>query len=69
MSTTPAGVLEDAVALSSLRGVAHVAAVLYDDDGHCVVMGEIPYDGMILLARCSTPQEVEVLVMAIAPDG
>jgi hypothetical protein len=60
-----ANVQADAVDLSCLKGVARLVAVLYDDDGSCLLTAEMPYDAMSLVARCSQ-QEVELFVRAIA---
>jgi hypothetical protein len=67
MSAIPAAATarQEALALSCLRGVARVAAVLHDDDGSCLLTAEIPYDAMALIARCSE-QEMDLFVAVIA---
>ena len=56
---------EDPPELSGFRGVARIEAVLYDPDGLWVILVDVPYDGTVLLARCPTRREADVLVMAI----
>ena len=57
---------EDPREVWGFSGVARIEAVVLDADGLWVILVDIPYDGTVLLARCPTRREVDVLVMAIA---
>ena len=51
--------------LSCMKGVARIEAVVYDRDGLWAITADIPYDGTVLLARCPTEREADVLVLAL----
>ena len=56
---------EDVRGLSSLRGVARIEAVVYDQESGWAITAEIPYDGTVLLARCLSQDDAASLVLAI----
>jgi hypothetical protein len=59
------GIYDDLRGLSSLRGVARIEAVIYDQEGTWAITAEIPYDGTVLLARCLSQDDAASLVLAI----
>jgi hypothetical protein len=65
LSSPTEAVSEDIRGLSSLRGVARIEGVVYDQEGLWVITAEIPYDGTVLLARCPSREAAASLVVAI----